>query len=139
MGVRDLSTLISSPPECPVLPSACPQGLSLGLARHPAGRCGLPLIALDIEERRMIRKEERLIGFLCTYTVMLKCLCVRKLCVLWDLIFVGLVPPSCVATVKSTSSYKVCNLFVNTSKSKVRTKHCSIMVRRKQVAIIVHK
>ena len=56
VGVRDLSTLTSSPPECPVLSSACPPGLSLGLALHPAGRCGLLLIASDGEGRRMIGK-----------------------------------------------------------------------------------
>lgn len=68
VGVHDLSTLTSSPPKCPVLPSACLPGLSLGQALHPAGRCGLPLIASDIEGRRMIRKEmRRLIGFLCPY------------------------------------------------------------------------
>ena len=56
MGVHDLSTLTSSPPKCPVLSSACPPGLSLGLALHPAGRCGLLLIASDGEGRRMIGK-----------------------------------------------------------------------------------
>ena len=69
--VHELSTLTSSHPECPVLPSACLPGLSLDLALHPAGRCGLPLIPSDGEGRRMIRKgDEEVNRFsmsLCTY------------------------------------------------------------------------
>ena len=49
--VHDLSTLTSSSPECPAVPSACPAGSSPGLALHPAGRCGLLPIALDGEGR----------------------------------------------------------------------------------------
>ena len=56
VGVRDLSNSTSSSPECPVLPSACLPGLSLGQALHPAGRCGLPLIASDGAGKRMIGK-----------------------------------------------------------------------------------
>jgi len=56
VGVHDLSTLTSSSPECPVVSSACPAGSSPGPALHPAGRCGLPLIASNGEGRTMIRK-----------------------------------------------------------------------------------
>ena len=56
VGVRDLSTLTSSSPECPVVPSTCPAGSSPGPALHPAGRCGLLPITLVGERRRMIRK-----------------------------------------------------------------------------------
>ena len=54
--VRDLSTLTSSLPECPAVSSTCPAGSSPGPALHPAGRCGLLLIASDGEGRRMIRR-----------------------------------------------------------------------------------
>jgi len=58
VGVYDLSILTSSPPECPIVSSACPQGSSPCLVLPPAGRCGLPLITSDSEVRRMKEGEE---------------------------------------------------------------------------------